>query len=110
MQTAYSLVHLWAQAVRAAGEARVPAIRHALKGQHCDSPQGPTTIDAITQHTVQVSRVGRINKQGRFMEVYVSPQPIPPEPFPASRPRQAWEDLLQDLYQRWGGSWCNLKR
>jgi urea transport system substrate-binding protein len=110
MQTAYTLVHLWSQAVRTAGEAKVQAIRRAMKGQRYDSPQGPTTIDAATLHTVQVSRVGRINDQGRFIEVYASPQPIRPEPFPASRPHQAWEELLKNLYEGWGRTWCNPGR
>ena len=45
------------------------------------------TIDPATLHTVQVSRVGVINDKGRFIEVYASPWPIVPEPFPASRDR-----------------------
>jgi urea transport system substrate-binding protein len=107
MQTAYALVHVWAQAVRAAGKEDVRAVRDAIKGQRFDSPQGPVTIDPATQHTVQVSRVGRIDKQGRFQEVFLSPQPVVPEPFPGSRSRQAWQELLERVRQRWGGRWEN---
>ena len=63
-----------------------------------------------TMHTVQVSRVGVINDKGRFSEVYASPQPIVPEPFPASRDRRAWERLLDELHQQWGGRWHNPGR
>jgi urea transport system substrate-binding protein len=105
MQTAYALVQLWAQAVQTAGKADIRAIREAMPGQRFDSPQGPVTIDPATLHTVQVSRVGRIDEQGRFQEVFLSPQPILPEPFPASRSRQAWLALLNQLHQRWGGRW-----
>ena len=107
MQTAYALVHLWAQAVRAAGTDDVRAVREAIKGQYLDSPEGPVTIDPATLHTVQVTRVGRVDAEGRFQDVFLSPQPVTPEPFPASRSRQAWEALLEDLHRRWGGRWNN---
>jgi urea transport system substrate-binding protein len=105
MQTAYTLVHLWAQAVQAAGSTDVRAVRQAVKGQQYDSPEGRVTICPDTLHTLQVARVGCINEQERFIEVYASPQPIAPQPFPASRSRQAWEQMLQELFQRWGGRW-----
>jgi urea transport system substrate-binding protein len=105
MQTAYALVHLWAQGVQTAGKADVRAIREAMPGQRFDSPQGPVAIDPATLHTVQVGRVGRIDDQGRFQEVFLSPHPILPEPFPASRSREAWLQLLNQLHQRWGGRW-----
>jgi urea transport system substrate-binding protein len=107
MQTAYALVHLWAQAVGAAGKEDVRAVREAIKGQRFDSPQGRVAIDPATQHTVQVSRVGRIDGHGRFQEVFLSPQPLVPEPFPASRSRQEWQQLLERIRQRWGGRWEN---
>jgi urea transport system substrate-binding protein len=110
MQTAYTLVHLWAQAVTAAKSADIGAVRPMIKGQSFDSPQGIVTIDSATLHTVQVSRVGVINDKGRFDEVYASPRPVVPEPFPASRDRATWERFLQDLYQQWGGRWQNPGR
>jgi urea transport system substrate-binding protein len=110
MQTAYTLVHLWGQAVASAGTPDVCAVRQAIRGQRFDSPEGPVSIDPATLHTVQASRVGRINDQGRFIEEYVSPQPIVPQPFPASRDRQAWSQLLEELHHRWGGRWHNPQR
>jgi urea transport system substrate-binding protein len=105
MQTAYTLVHLWARAVRAAGSDDVRAVRRAIKGQRFDAPQGPVSIDPATLHTVQVSRVGRIDDRGCFREVFLSPQAVAPEPFPTSRSRQAWQELLERLHKRWGGRW-----
>ncbi len=110
MQTSYTLVQLWAQAATAAKSAEVGAVRQMIKGQQYDAPQGRVTIDPATLHTVQVSRVGVINDQGRFIEVYVSPRPIVPEPFPASRARATWENFLQDLHRQWGGRWQNPGR
>ncbi|HWY88521.1 MAG TPA: transporter substrate-binding protein [Gemmataceae bacterium] len=110
MQTSYVLVHMWAEAVKAAGSEEIGKVRQALKGEQYDAPQGRVTIDPATQHTVQVSRVGVINEKGRFIEVYASPRPIVPEPFPASRDRPAWEVFIQDLHQQWGGRWHNPGR
>jgi urea transport system substrate-binding protein len=110
MQTSYTLVHLWAQAATAAASADVGLVRERIKGQQYDAPQGRVTIDPATLHTVQVSRVGVINDQGGFIEVYASPRPIVPEPFPASRDRAAWEHFLQNLHQQWGGRWQNPAR
>lgn len=107
MQTMYTLVHLWAQTAQAAGSTEAPAVRQRIKGQQYDSPEGLVTIDSRTQHTTQVSRVGVINEQGHFIEVYASPQPVLPEPFPTSRPRPAWEQFLNDLHEQWGGRWHN---
>ena len=98
------------QAVKTAGTEEAGPVRQAIKGQQYDAPQGRVTIDPATLHTVQVSRVGVINEKGRFIEVYASPRPITPEPFPASRARPAWEQFLQDLNKQWGGRWHNPAR
>jgi hypothetical protein len=60
-------------------------------------------------HTVQVGRLGRIDDQGFFQEVFLSMQPILPKPIPASRSGQAWRKLLNPLHQRWGGGWEPLE-
>ena len=64
----------------------------------------PVRIDPATLHTVQVARVGRM-EAGLLTEVYRSPRPIVPEPFPRSRSHQAWQEFLRGLHQRWGGRW-----
>jgi hypothetical protein len=38
-------------------------------------------------------------------EVYLSPQPVAPEPFPPSRSRKEWEAFLAGLHRKWGGRW-----
>ena len=107
METAYAGVHLWAMAVRAAGSDQVKAIREAMKGQTYEAPQGLVRVDPDTQHTVQTARVGRVNDAGQLEEVYASPHPIGPEPYPPSRSRAEWTRLLNSLHERWGGRWSN---
>jgi urea transport system substrate-binding protein len=106
MQTAYAGVHLWAQAVRAAGRAEADAIRQAVRAQRYEAPQGPVCIDPVTLHTTQSARVGRVDAAGRLEEVYASP-PIAAEPFPGPRSRAEWAAFLDGLHKRWGGRWSN---
>jgi urea transport system substrate-binding protein len=106
MQTAYAGVHLWAQAVRAAGRAEAGAIREAIRGQRYEAPQGPVRIDPDTLHATQAARVGRVDAEGRLAEVYASP-PIVAEPFPVWRSRAEWGTFLDGLHKRWGGRWSN---
>jgi urea transport system substrate-binding protein len=114
MQTAYYSVHLWADAVRAAGSAEPKAILAALKGRRIDAPQGVVQIDPTTLYTVQHARIGRFQLADdntiRIEEVFVTPQPIAPVPYPASRSREAWDGFLQQLHEKWGGRWTNPER
>jgi urea transport system substrate-binding protein len=107
MEAAYSGVHFWAQAVSAAGKNDANAIRQAVKGLSFEAPQGRIRIDADTQHCSKFIRIGRIQDSGRFKVVYASDQPIQPVPYPPTRARAAWDELLTDLHLRWGGQWAN---
>jgi urea transport system substrate-binding protein len=107
METAYVAVHLWAQAIQTAGRYEAGAIREAVRGRTFDAPQGLMRIDPATLHTIHTARVGRVEEGGRLAEVYLSPRPIAPEPYPASRGREAWEGLLERLRGRWGGRWSS---
>jgi urea transport system substrate-binding protein len=107
METAYAGVHLWAKSVESAGRDEPRAIREAIRGQSYEAPQGLVRVDPATLHTIQIARVGRIDEAGRLMEVYRSPQPIAPEPYPTSRSQPDWAHFLDDIHKRWGGRWSN---
>jgi len=107
MEAAYIGVHLWAQAVHAAKTDDVAAIREAIKLQTFDAPEGNVRVDPQTQHTAKFIRIGRISEQNRFEVVFCSDIPVTPVPFPATRPRAAWETFLTDLQLQWGGQWAN---
>jgi urea transport system substrate-binding protein len=107
METAYVGVHLWAKAVRNANTDDTRVIRETVKGLEIDTPQGAFRIDPASGHTTQTARIGRIDDSGQIREVYLSPQPILPEPFPTSRSREEWTAFVQGLHQRWGGHWSN---
>jgi urea transport system substrate-binding protein len=109
MEAAYCSVHLWAQAVEAAGVVDVTAIRGALRNQSYDGPGGIVRIDPSNQHTWRSFHLGRFDGSG-ITVVGGSETLIPPEPFPASRTRAEWEAFVTNLSQRWRGNWVNPEK
>jgi hypothetical protein len=110
LEASYLGVHLWAQAVQAAGREDVAAIRRALCGQRFHAPEGEVRVDPDTQHLWKTARVARITSKGTAQIVWMSAEPVRPVPFPATRSRQQWEGLVTDLRTRWGGQWAGGER
>ena len=75
-------VHLWAQAVRAAGSDDVAAIRRALRGQRFQAPEGEVRVDPETQHLWKTPRVARITEQGDRGDRLEFPRARSPGPVP----------------------------
>ncbi len=107
MEAAYVGVGLWAQAVTETGTEEVLAVRDAMRRQSMNAPEGVVSVDPDNGHTWKVVRIGRVREDGLFDVVWSSNTPIQPQPFPALRPRAAWDQFLVDLYQGWGGAWAN---
>ena len=106
LESSYVGVHLWAQAVQAAGVDDAGAIRRALGGRRLQAPEGEVRVDPQTRHLWKTARVARMTSTGTAEIVWSSEQPIRPVVFPASRSRAEWEAFLTALYQRWGGQWA----
>ncbi len=109
MEAAYCSVHLWAQAVEAAGVVEVAAIRSALRNQSYDGPGGMVRIDPSNQHTWRPFRLGRFEPDG-IKIVGGAETLIPPEPFPSTRTRTEWEAFTLNLYHRWHENWVNPEK
>jgi urea ABC transporter urea binding protein len=107
MEAAYVAVHLWAQAVEAAGTADSATVRHNIGDQSYLGPGGMVYVDRTTQHTWKVVRLGRIRPDGQFDVVWSSEHPVRPVPYPVSRRQAEWDDFLLTLYKGWGGQWVN---
>src|SRR5262249_37435712 len=75
MEAAYIAVHLWAQAVEAAGSDDVIAIRQAIRDQSFNAPEGKVSIDPPTHHISKFVRIGRVTENGHFAIVYCSDSP-----------------------------------
>jgi urea transport system substrate-binding protein len=107
MEAAYFGVHLWAQAVRQAGTDEVRAIRRAMQNQSYEAPGSLVRIEPSNNHTWKMFRVGKIVSPTRIDVVFSSEGLLPPEPFPSSRTRAQWEQMLEFFHKQWGGSWVN---
>jgi urea transport system substrate-binding protein len=105
MEAAYVGVHLWAQAVEAADDDGARAVRHSLRNQSYDAPEGNVRIDPESLYTWKTMRVGKVVAGGQFEVLWSSERPLRPEPFASSRSPASWTALLSDLFRRWDGHW-----
>lgn len=106
MEAAYTGIYLWAQAV---DEARTPdplVIRDVIVNRSIAAPQGVVYIDGTTHHTWKTIRIGQIRADGQFDIVWDSNALIRPIPYPDTRPQDAWDAFIDDLFTRWNG-WEN---
>lgn len=103
MVAAYNGVHIWARAVERCGSLETKAVRGALADSDFDGPAGRVRLDGDTGYTWHVGRVGQISDAGELSEIWNTGVASAPEPYPATRSREAWEQLLRSLHDRWGG-------
>ncbi len=80
MAMAYCGVHLWRQAVEAAGAAEPAAVARHVVGQTFDGPAG-TLVIGENQHVAKHAFIGRLRGDGQFDIIGRSPEPIAPMPW-----------------------------
>jgi urea transport system substrate-binding protein len=107
IEAGYFGVYLWAQAVEDAGTDELSAVRRKLPNQSFPAPQGIVSIDSNNGHTWKTVRIGQIRKDGQFDIVWTSGRPLRPVPYPIYRTSKQWDEFLDNLYRKWGGSWAN---
>jgi urea transport system substrate-binding protein len=110
MEAAYGSVHLWAQAVAAAGVPDAPRVRDLIGGQTYGAPSGPMRVDPSSHHCLKPFFLGRLDENNQIEIVHAITEPILPEPFPRTRTRAEWEAFLKAKQENWGGQWLNPKR
>lgn len=81
IEAAYLAVHLWAKAVEKAGSFDVDKVREAARGLAYKAPEGPVKIDDKNQHLWKIVRIGEVQPDGQFKELWNSGQPVAPDPF-----------------------------
>ncbi len=81
IEAGYFGVYLWAEAVKKAGTTDVAKVKEAAKGITFNAPEGTVTIDGDNQHTFKIVRIGQIQTDGQFKEVWNSGEPVKPDPF-----------------------------
>ncbi len=80
MESAYSLVHLWAKAVQQAQSSQPTAVHTAAYEQTFSAPSGSVTIRP-NNRLVQSAYVGKAQDNGQFEILWRSNNPIEPDPW-----------------------------
>jgi urea transport system substrate-binding protein len=104
MEAAYVGVHLWAQAVEAAGTDEAEPVLVAMRAQELTAPEGAVYVDPRNLHLWKTPRLGQIEPNGQFTVVW-SDRQTPAVPFPLGRSKLEWAQLVEGLYKGWGNAW-----
>jgi urea transport system substrate-binding protein len=86
IEAAYDAVHIWAQAVKKAGSFDVEKVKAAAKGIEFKAPEGTVKVEGENQHLWKMVRIGEIQVNGQFKEVWNSKDPVKPDPYLKSYP------------------------
>jgi urea transport system substrate-binding protein len=81
IEAGYTAVYLWAKAVEKAKSTNVNKVKKAAKGLTFDAPEGKVTIDGATQHIYKTVRIGEVQSNGMFKEVWSTKSPVKPDPY-----------------------------
>lgn len=97
VESVYTSVLLWAQAVEQAGRPDPEAVRRTIGRQSVSSPSGIASIDRHTQHTWKMVRIGKAQPDGQIVQVFATDRPVRPVPYPGYRSRSSWRDVERDI-------------
>jgi urea transport system substrate-binding protein len=81
IEAAYIAVYLWAEAVEKAGSFDVEKVKEAADGIEFTGPGGVVKIDGETQHIYKTVRIGEVQANGQFKEVWNSGEQVKPDPY-----------------------------
>ncbi|GGG87518.1 urea ABC transporter substrate-binding protein [Paenibacillus radicis (ex Gao et al. 2016)] len=81
IEAGYTAVYLWKAAVEKAGSTDVDKVKEAAKGLEWDAPEGKVKIDGETQHIYKTVRIGEVQADGQFKELWNSGEAVKPDPY-----------------------------
>lgn len=81
IEAGYTAVYLWKAAVEKAGSTDVDKVKEAAKELEWDAPEGKVKIDGETQHLYKTVRIGEVQADGQFKELWNSGEPVKPDPY-----------------------------
>ncbi|MNW65165.1 Aliphatic amidase expression-regulating protein [compost metagenome] len=81
IEAGYVAVYLWKAAVEKAGSTDVEKVKAAAKGLEFDAPEGKVTVDGDNQHIYKTVRIGEVQEDGQFKELWNSGAPVKPDPY-----------------------------
>jgi branched-chain amino acid transport system substrate-binding protein len=96
-EAAYFQVHIFANALRNAGEDDIGQILPHILGSEFDAPQGRVRIDPTNHHTSLYPRIGVANSKGQFTIVREATRPVHPDPYMVTHSLGDWTASLNTL-------------
>jgi len=81
MEAGYFGVYLWKAAVEKAKSFDVAKVKAAADGITFQAPEGEVKIDGATQHVWKTVRIGVVQPNGQFKEVFSTGKPVQPDPY-----------------------------
>jgi len=81
MEAGYFGVYLWKAAVEKAKSFDVDKVKAAADGITFQAPGGQVKIDGKTQHVWKTVRIGVVQPDGQFKEIWSSGKPVKPDPY-----------------------------
>lgn len=79
--TAYSIVHLFANALEKSGEMDTQSVIAAMRGVRFEAPLGQIKVDYDNNHTWMMPRIARWNGRDQFEILWQADEPIQPDPW-----------------------------
>ncbi|WP_132002064.1 urea ABC transporter substrate-binding protein [Mesobacillus foraminis] len=81
IEAAYTAVYLWKAAVEKAGSFEVDKVKAAAGGIEFKAPSGVVKVDGENQHIYKTVRIGQVQGDGQFKEVWNSGEAVKPDPY-----------------------------
>ncbi|MDX5362212.1 MAG: transporter substrate-binding domain-containing protein [Alphaproteobacteria bacterium] len=81
VEAAYFQVHIFAKALEQANSMETEVLRPMVLGAEFDAPQGRVSINPTCSHTDLWTRIGRVNRRGRFDILFDSADRVSADPY-----------------------------
>ncbi len=96
-EAAYFQAHIYANALRYAGQDDIGQILPYILGSEFEAPQGRVRIDPTNHHTSLYPRIGVANSRGQFTIVREATRPVRPDPYMVTHSLGDWTASLSTL-------------
>ena len=96
-EASYFQMHIFANALRQAGDEGIAQLMPHILGSEFDAPQGRIKIDPANHHTCLYPRIGRVNADGQFTIVRQATRSVYPDPYLVTHSLGDWAAKLDTL-------------
>jgi branched-chain amino acid transport system substrate-binding protein len=96
-EASYFQMHIYANALRLAGDDEISVLMPYILGSEFDAPQGRIRIDPMSHHTYLFPRIGRVNSSGQFTIVRQARKSVCPDPYLVTHSIGDWAAQLDTL-------------